>query len=103
MDKLNRQARRQQIKEYLNNWRISNLSQKDYCSQNNLNYHTFNIWVKKFGVGTRPRKRAFVALRINDRSQADKGSIAIRYPNGVHLTVPAAMDIQRVIELIRLF
>ena len=103
MDKPDRQAHRQFMKDHVDSWQNTNLTQKEYCSQNNLNYHTFNIWVKKFNAGSRHRKRSFVALRIKNNGQEEKGNIFIRYPSGVQLTIPAAMSTQRVIELIRLF
>jgi predicted transcriptional regulator len=102
MNKTDRQARIQQMKEYVENWQKSNLTQKQFAKQNNINYSTFICWIKKFRDKNKPALKSFISLRVNEPRQNVGVNIEIRYPNGVQLSVPPTMDFQIMSQLIRL-
>jgi len=102
MDKNDRQARIQHMKEHVENWQKSNLTQKEYSRQNNINYYTFYCWIQRYRIKGKPAPKSFAPLQVKEHRQNVGVNIEIRYPNGVQLSVPATMDIQVMSQLIRL-
>lgn len=44
----NKEQQRQQKLAMIENWQQSGLSQKQYCLQHNIAYHTFYYWYKRY-------------------------------------------------------
>ena len=102
MNKANRQARSQQMHEHIQGWQQSTLTQKDYCLQNNLSFSTFYYWSKKLRKADQVEPIGFVSLMIKDHKSASAGSLQLRYPNGVQLSVPVTTDLGLLSRLVRL-
>ena len=44
----NKEQTREQMWKTIADWRNSGLSQKQFCEQNNLRYHAFHYWYKRY-------------------------------------------------------
>jgi hypothetical protein len=102
MNKIDRQAREQQMQQHIQTWQKSGQTQQEYCKQNSLGFHTFYYWLKRFRDRERVPGIDFVPLRIKDHRLTPIGSLEIQYPNGVRLSVPSSMDVRLLSKLIRL-
>ena len=102
MDQSDRQTKEQQMQKHIETWQTSNLTQKDYCIQNDIPFNTFYYWLKRLRDKEQTLSKGFVSLRIKDYRATAGGSINIHYPNGVQLSVPSTMDIRLMSKLIRL-
>lgn len=43
-----REEVKDQMFDHIKQWTLSNLSQKDYCRQHGLTYHSFHYWYKRY-------------------------------------------------------
>ena len=43
-----REEVKHQMFHHIKQWTLSNLSQKDYCLQHQLTYHSFHYWYKRY-------------------------------------------------------
>lgn len=97
-----RQMRVATIEKYL----ASNLTQKQFCEQEQLTYSTFQLWLKKYrqtnGDSENARCHAgnnFVPLTF--KPLAVPSEYTIEYPNGVVLRVSSPIDLATLIRLIQ--
>jgi hypothetical protein len=63
-------SNQQQFFEGIKRWQQSGLSQKTWCEQNNMAYHVFHYWYKRFR-NQHPQteassKNSFVQLQVQD-------------------------------------
>lgn len=68
-------------------WQGSGITQKAFCEQQSLRYHTFYYWYKCYRrreAGSDDNIPSFVKLKIE--KPAKVGSIEIHYPGGGRLT-----------------
>jgi hypothetical protein len=88
---------REQLQEQkyamIEQWQQSGLSQKKYCDQNNIAYHHFHYWYKRY----RTRQAAnsageFVPVMVSAASSA--GCIELQWPDGKRILFhqPIAVD-----------
>ncbi len=57
----------QQIFGQIEQWKQSDLTQRAFCSQNNIPYHVFHYWYKRYrdaGVETNNRASSFIKLEL---------------------------------------
>jgi hypothetical protein len=63
----NKEQQRQQRLAMIEDWSRSGLSQKQYCLQHNIAYHTFYYWYKRYRITSddnNPAKKSpFVSLQ----------------------------------------
>lgn len=63
-------SNQQQFFEDIKRWQQSGLSQKAWCKQNNIAYHVFHYWYRRFRnqhpVTESSAKNSFVHLKIQD-------------------------------------
>jgi transposase-like protein len=92
-------------------WKESDLSQKNYCNQNNLSFSTFKYWQKKYQAdrqGKKPKlSKPFIPIHIpqpitTNLPEAETGIISINYPNGVVVNCPTGISIEQIRGLIKL-
>jgi hypothetical protein len=74
---------RQQNLAMIDAWQQSGLSQKQYCLQNNIAYHIFHYWYKRYrdkqaGNGGDPA--GFIPLIVNGASST--GYVELQFPDG---------------------
>lgn len=62
-------------------WQQSGLSQKKYCEQNNIAYHHFHYWYKRYHTRQAGDSAGdFIPVRVNAASPA--GNIELQLPDG---------------------
>jgi hypothetical protein len=78
------QAREQMFK-LIEQWHTSGLTQKAFCEQQSLKFHTFYYWYKCYRRQDKVEgdTSSFVRLQIGKPSVA--GSVEINYPGGIRL------------------
>lgn len=63
-------SNQQQFFEDIKRWQQSGLSQKAWCKQNNMAYHVFHYWYRRFrnqhSGSEVPDKNSFVHLQVQD-------------------------------------
>ena len=53
----------------IESWRQSGLSQKAWCSQENISYHIFHYWYRRFRVAqSADKNQRFISLRVQPSS-----------------------------------
>ncbi len=72
-------------KQQVQAWKLSGLSQAQFCKNNNLIYHRFVYWRGKFdsntqGFSTKQNQGGFAAVSV--RPDADRG-LTLSLPNGL--------------------
>jgi len=103
MKKKYTKAAMSQIIEY---WQESKLSQKEYCKQENIVYHTFKYWYRKYKVEKglvkantiKETNKEFIPVEISSWSKQafyNPDQIEVLFPNGVHMSCSVNMDIQK--------
>lgn len=90
-------------------WQESGLSQKKFCKRENLSTSTFCYWLQKHRRETgqskpKARKQAvktFIPVEVSgETTPAGPGQIEITYPNGIQLSCPLDMDMQKIKTLL---
>lgn len=62
---------REQMFNLVNGWQQSGLSQKAYCEQNEIRYHVFHYWYKRFRDSQAANTEAtFIPLQIKSLQPA---------------------------------
>ena len=58
-----------QMFHHIKQWTVSNLSQKDYCRQHQLTYHSFHYWYKRYKNNDQSRAVAsFMQLQVQPQT-----------------------------------
>jgi len=93
---------RKQIQEQkyamIEHWQQSGLSQKKYCEQNNMAYHHFHYWYKRYRtIQAGDSTGEFVAVMMNAVSPA--GNIELQLPDGKRILFhqPISVDYLKVL------
>ncbi|MEO7121257.1 MAG: hypothetical protein ABIY62_09170 [Ginsengibacter sp.] len=78
---------REQMFKQIEEWQQSGLTQKAFCEQHSLGYHTFYYWYKcyrRHQAGANENIVSFVKLKIE--KPVAVGSVEIHYPGGIRIT-----------------
>ncbi|MGH3499095.1 MAG: IS66 family insertion sequence element accessory protein TnpA [Nocardioidaceae bacterium] len=79
----NSEARRQMF-EAIELWKQSGLSQRAFCEQQSLKFHTFYYWYKRYKQENNNNSQsAFLKLQIAKPVAAS--SVEIHFPDGIRL------------------
>lgn len=84
---------REQMFSMIEQWQGSGLTQKAFCEQQSLRYHTFYYWYKCYRRGQgRPGENnpPFVKLKIE--KPVEVCSVEINYPGGIRLMFHAPVS-----------
>jgi len=78
---------------YITDWQVSELSKVEYCSVNQLSYHSFCYYQKVLGDihGTKNKGNAFVELQFPEKDiqqQSTSATVKIVFRTGIAVTVP---------------
>jgi hypothetical protein len=78
----NREQLQEQKYAMIEQWQQSGLSQKKYCEQNNIAYHHFHYWYKRYldQRGDNTNTTGFIPVTLNAASSA--GCIELQWPDG---------------------
>ena len=81
-------------------WKSSEITQQQYCAEQNLKRSTFAYWVAKHkrASSTKESMGGFVAVDVS--GPAGAAPVCITYPNGVVVRCPANPAL--IVQLIRL-
>ena len=60
----NREQAEQCMFNHIEQWKQSNLSQKQYCEQYEITYHSFHYWLRRYKRKHNEQRGAFVQLQI---------------------------------------
>lgn len=78
---------REQLQEQkyamIEQWQHSGLSQKKYCQQNNIAYHHFHYWYKRYlnqKAADSTNTSSFIPVTLNAASSV--GCIELQWPDG---------------------
>ena len=74
---------RQQNIAMIEAWQQSGLSQKQYCLQNNIAYHIFHYWYKRYRdkqIAQGSNSAGFIPLTVNGVSST--GYVEVQFPDG---------------------
>ena len=89
-------------KQRIEAWQASNQSQKAFCRANDLNYHRFGYWRRKFleqaGEAQRQSEPDFVPVTYASRAEA--ASLSLVLPNGLVLQGIATDNLPVVYQLL---
>lgn len=93
---MNKNKSEKEIKIILENYNKSDLSVKQFCSENNIPTPTFYSWLKKVDISN--DKLNFVSLSIEEESSKNpiiKGQIfnkiILKTPSGISLELPTTI------------
>jgi hypothetical protein len=110
--KKNQKYTREEMYMAIELWKESGLSQKKYCSQNNLSFSTFKYWQKKYqkDLGNDKAKvssHSFIPVHIpkaitTNITDITPGNITITYPNGITIDCPVNIRVELLRSLIKL-
>ena len=76
---------RAQFLAMIKQWQQSGLSQKLFCTNNNIAYHVFHYW---YGVYKSEQKSTGTFLPVNITPPIAQEQITIKGNNGIQLQVP---------------
>ncbi|MCW3106368.1 MAG: hypothetical protein JWQ09_874 [Segetibacter sp.] len=60
----NRDEVKQHMFAHIEHWKQSRISQKQYCLQNEIAYHSFHYWLKRFKNNNDQKPAAFIELQV---------------------------------------
>jgi len=81
----NKKEQRAQLLEMITNWQQSGLSQKGFCTANNIRYHVFHYWYK---VYKSEQNATSCFLPVNIKPLVGQQQITITSLNGLQLQFP---------------
>ena len=89
-------------KQRIEAWEASNQSQKTFCQANDLNYHRFGYWRRKFleQAGEALRQMGSDFVPVTYASRAEAGSLSLVLSNGMVLQGIAADNLPVVYQLL---
>ena len=98
--------RGQQMFALLEKYRAGNLTQKQFCAQENISMSTFLYWYKRCrrDAGATPVADAFIPIAVTaTNSPAETApTCSVEYPNGVVVRLFGAVNTSLLAELVRL-
>jgi len=66
-------------------WKTSGKTQKEFCQENDLAYHRFHYWFKKYNNQHRQASDEAPFMSISMRPASGTGKLEIVYPDGRRL------------------
>ncbi len=87
-DSTPRQSRSEFWNQHIENWSSSDLTQVEYCRQNELNRHTFSYWKSK--LNNKETFRPFLPVSIQPETTPSNSS----FPSGISLSFNDRFDVR---------
>jgi len=60
----NRDEVKQHMLAHIELWRRSGISQKKYCEQNEITYHIFHYWLRRYNHSNDQKPGGFIELQV---------------------------------------
>jgi hypothetical protein len=60
-----KEAVRQQMFDFIDQWQQSGLTQKAFCQKVNLSYHIFHYWYKRYRIADSKPASSFIKLAVS--------------------------------------
>ena len=97
----NNEERTREMASHISGWRVSGLSQADYCRQHGLVARTFRNWVRRHGGHQSVEKgeARFIPL---GQEPAQVPVLTVHYPNGTYIACPAGLGAPQLRSLLHL-
>ena len=89
---------KEERKRYYEEWRISGLSQKDYCEKSGLNVNTFNVWVRRF---SKQIENKFIPISVPKPESIEESVIELKLPSGVITKIPLLKNEGFILKLLK--
>ena len=91
MQSKEKEAVKQQMFDYINQWQQSGMTQKAFCGQVNLAYHVFHYWYKRYRITESKPASSFIKLGV---SSSIASHIELVLPDGKRLLFyePVSID-----------
>ena len=93
----------------IHRWEISGLNQKEFCSQEGINYYKFKYWKSRQSKeqgSVEPKQPTsqpgFIPITVPENRSTMSG-LEITFPNGVKLNFSQGLEPSQLIKLINLF
>jgi hypothetical protein len=92
MQSKEKEAVKQQMFDYINQWQQSGLTQKAFCLQVNLSYHVFHYWYRRYRITESKPASSFIKLRVSTPSIPSHTELVL--PDGKRLLFhqPVSID-----------
>lgn len=105
---MTRLEKRERMSSLIQSYQSSDQTQKDFCTQNDITYSTFQFWLKKYrenkDTSDKREKRlqsgGFIPVDITGSSEEETTGFQIEYPNGVRLSFRSIPDMGIIRELL---
>ena len=80
-------------------WKVSGLSQSEYCRENGLSVTTFNSWLKKFSAG----REKFIPVTLDAQTAVEVGLqfLEIKLPGKLLVKLPLTAEGNLISRVIR--
>lgn len=102
----NKPARRTSTQMFplIREWQQSGQSKTKFCTNQELNIHTFNYWLNKMQSTEKPDSaNGFIALKVKEPLQKiEETALQILYPNGSKISFPFGTPISYVKDLLKI-
>lgn len=105
---MTRLEKRERMSSLIQSYQSSNQTQKDFCVENDINYSTFQFWLRKCRENKntidrrekRLRSGGFVPVDISASTGEEAIGFQIEYPNGVRIFFGSVPDMGIIRELL---
>ena len=94
--------RNEEMREHLEAWKASGLTQSEYCQQNNIKTHIFTYYKSKLGYGQpKTRQNTIVPVQIVSEQNHSSG-ISIQLAEDLTILIAPGFEPQTLQQLINL-
>ena len=92
--------KRDEMFGHIKDWKNSNLSQLDFCNENNISLGTFGYWRTQYLKNENPDSsiKVFKPIKLVAKKE---NNYKITYPNGVCISLSCEVDKNELAKLIR--
>ena len=108
-----RLQKRERMFALIESYQSSDQTQRDFCLENDINYSTFQFWLRQYRKNNensetheeRLSSGGFVPIKITpstNRTVQSNFGFQIEYPNGIRILLDAVPDIALIKELLSL-
>jgi hypothetical protein len=108
MEQLESLSTQERIRSFIIPWQKSGKTLKKFCREEQISYHAFRYWLKKWGIRIHTDKESpiennFLPLVIEKDHEIQfqfSEKIEIKCPNGIEIRLPGTTDIRFIKALV---
>lgn len=99
-----RQHTRDQMYKLIDQWSGSGMKQEDFCNTKGISFYKFKYYRWRRNKQAKVKKPAFIPVSVSkETTDLSRVSFTIRYPNGVEIDHPGAIDKNTLTDFITVF